>query len=197
MKDERMVRQLTTIAEWFVREPRLKGGTFSNFGTRLGGRLAFLLAARKPELVSACVALHPLSLVSALDFASGLKAPLRLIYAGSDDSVSKDAIDRIRAQLDHLGKEYVLEILPDATRDFMLPTEAFDAEQSEQTFAATLEWLAKQPEPRIWISDGGVTGKHDTPSRSLKTRCATICRRSNIQRVDGVTAAAKLLATGR
>ncbi len=58
-----------------------------------------------------------------------------------------------------------------------------------------LEWLAKQPAPRIWISDGRVTGAHDTPSGKLESRCATVCRRSNIQRVGDAAAAAKLLAT--
>lgn len=45
------------------------------------------------------------------------------------------------------------------------------------------------------ISDGRVTGAHDTPSAKLESRCATVRRRSNIQRAGDAVAAAKLLAT--
>jgi hypothetical protein len=59
-----------------------------------------------------------------------------------------------------------------------------------------LEWLAKQPKPRIWISDGNVTGVNDMPSRGIRARCKDVCRRSRIQRVDNAAAAAKLLVSG-
>lgn len=60
-----------------------------------------------------------------------------------------------------------------------------------------LEWLAKQPAPRIWISDGGVTGAHDRPSRDVKLRCMKVCRHASIERVDDADAAAKRLAPRR
>ncbi|MBW2271485.1 MAG: hypothetical protein JRH16_23280 [Deltaproteobacteria bacterium] len=60
-----------------------------------------------------------------------------------------------------------------------------------------LEWLAKQPEPRVWISDGSVTGVNDTPSRKVRIRCRQICRRARIERVGDAAAAAKLLARRR
>ena len=56
-----------------------------------------------------------------------------------------------------------------------------------------LEWLARQPGPRIWISDGKVTGCNDRPSRRVKQACAEICRRSHIRRVDDAAEAAAVL----
>jgi hypothetical protein len=50
---------------------------------------------------------------------------------------------------------------------------------------------------RIWISDGGVTGKGDASSRKLKARCAVICRRANIRRFRTAAEAAKLSASRR
>lgn len=60
-----------------------------------------------------------------------------------------------------------------------------------------LAWLARQAEPRIWISDGGVTGLGDAPSHGLTARCQEIVRRARIQRVKTIQEAAMLLARWR
>jgi hypothetical protein len=56
-----------------------------------------------------------------------------------------------------------------------------------------LEWLAKQSLPRLWISDGGVTGVGDRGSQALKRRCEALCRRARIRRVAKLDEAAALL----
>jgi hypothetical protein len=57
-----------------------------------------------------------------------------------------------------------------------------------------LEWLARQAEPRLWISDGGVTGEMDRGSREIRRRCARVVRQGRIERVDGAEEAARRLA---
>ena len=47
-----------------------------------------------------------------------------------------------------------------------------------------LRWLAQQPEPRIWISDGQVTGTHDRPSTDLVVDAIRICQQAAIRRVS-------------
>ncbi|HEX6884410.1 MAG TPA: hypothetical protein VF530_13610 [Planctomycetota bacterium] len=59
-----------------------------------------------------------------------------------------------------------------------------------------LEWLATQPGPLLWISDGGVTGIGDQTSPALQQRCREIVERAGIQRVRTVREAARLLAAG-
>jgi hypothetical protein len=59
-----------------------------------------------------------------------------------------------------------------------------------------LEWLARQPLPRLWISDGAVTGVRDRGSRALKQRCDAVCKRSRIRRVAKLDEAAALLKSG-
>lgn len=59
-----------------------------------------------------------------------------------------------------------------------------------------LEWLARQPEPRLWISDGGVTGEHDQSSPEIRARCATVVRRGRIDRVASAEEAVRRLAAG-
>lgn len=54
-----------------------------------------------------------------------------------------------------------------------------------------LRWLASQAEPRIWISDGQVTGVGDNPSPDLAVDAIHICRQAGITRVgktEGVNA---------
>jgi hypothetical protein len=59
-----------------------------------------------------------------------------------------------------------------------------------------LAWLARQGGPRLWISDGGVTGVGDTTSAALQRRCKEIVTRAGIHRVKTVAEAAAFLARG-
>jgi hypothetical protein len=52
-----------------------------------------------------------------------------------------------------------------------------------------LEWLAKQPAPRLWLSDGCVTGVGDQGCDQLLERCKSVVERGRIQRVDDAAAA--------
>jgi len=49
-----------------------------------------------------------------------------------------------------------------------------------------LEWLARQRAPRIWVSDGGVTGIGDRFSAALSARCEAVRRRAQIRRVENL-----------
>jgi len=59
-----------------------------------------------------------------------------------------------------------------------------------------LQWLARQPAPRLWISDGRVTGVGDRRDRAIDERVRAICRAGRIERVPDVGQAIGLL-TGR
>lgn len=60
-----------------------------------------------------------------------------------------------------------------------------------------LEWLSRQAGPRVWISDGGVTGVGDSGDPVLKQRCRRICSKSDITQVGNAKEAAKELARRR
>jgi hypothetical protein len=47
-----------------------------------------------------------------------------------------------------------------------------------------LDWLGRHPEPRIWVSDGGVTGRGETSSAKLRADAANRMRRHRITRVE-------------
>ncbi|MSR63934.1 MAG: hypothetical protein EXS08_16030 [Planctomycetes bacterium] len=59
-----------------------------------------------------------------------------------------------------------------------------------------LLWLARQAGPRLWISDGGVTGIGDTTSTELHRRCQEIVARGGIRRVKTIDEAVAVLARG-
>ena len=56
-----------------------------------------------------------------------------------------------------------------------------------------LKWLASQPGPRIWLSDGKVTGERDWASGILARQCYAVCRRHGIRRVETAEEAAAVL----
>jgi len=45
-----------------------------------------------------------------------------------------------------------------------------------------LQWLSKQQKPRIWVSDGQVTGIHDRMSAINSLECMDVCRRHRVVR---------------
>lgn len=56
-----------------------------------------------------------------------------------------------------------------------------------------LEWLAKQPGPRVWLSDARVTGVNDFASRILARRCRIVCLKHKIRRAETANQAAAIL----
>lgn len=56
-----------------------------------------------------------------------------------------------------------------------------------------LRWLARQARPRVWISDGFVTGAGDEPCAALDRRCEAVARRAVIHRVEDVSEAVQIL----
>jgi hypothetical protein len=53
-----------------------------------------------------------------------------------------------------------------------------------------LEWLRQGPSPRIWVSDGHVTGVGDRGSPAMAARAGEICREAGVRRVLSLREAA-------
>lgn len=51
-----------------------------------------------------------------------------------------------------------------------------------------LEWLSRQRAPRVWISDGAVSGVRDKPGENLKREVAEIVRAGRIRRLLNIPA---------
>ena len=60
-----------------------------------------------------------------------------------------------------------------------------------------LDWLTRQPAPRVWICDGIVSGVGDVTHHTLARECMTTCVRSNIMRVESVEEYFELAEEGK
>jgi len=60
-----------------------------------------------------------------------------------------------------------------------------------------LKWLARQAAPRVWISDGHVTGCGDISTAAIEKRCKEICAEAGIVRVPDAAGAVKALSAAR
>ena len=49
-----------------------------------------------------------------------------------------------------------------------------------------LEWLVRQAQPRVWVSDGGVTGKGDRSNSVVTSRCAKLRREGGVERLGSL-----------
>lgn len=92
------------------------------------------------------------------------------------------------------------------THDGVLRVLAQDGRQVKEEYVAApagganvidkpaLDWLSKQPKPRVWVCDGQVTGVGDRQSALNTLECEALCRRSGVVRQDKVTEAVALLS---
>lgn len=69
--------------------------------------------------------------------------------------------------------------------------------QSNVIDGPCLHWLAQQAAPRLWVSDGLVTGLGDQASIDLAAEAQNICRRGGIRRVAKASAVTEFLRESR
>ena len=63
--------------------------------------------------------------------------------------------------------------------------------------AALADWLAKQPAPRVWVTDGLFQGQHAKTSGQYVARVQAVARKGRVRVVPTVEAALALFASGR
>lgn len=56
-----------------------------------------------------------------------------------------------------------------------------------------LEWLAKQPEPRLWVSDGRVSGVGDEGCEKILEAFHELAKRTRIERVENAREAVEAI----
>jgi carboxymethylenebutenolidase len=113
-------------------------------GFCMGGGLALVVAARRPDKVKAVVPWYGLiPWPNAEPDWSQIDAKVLGHYAGNDDFFSPDKVAELQQTFDDLGKDARLHVVPGADHAFFNDTrpEVHDPEASRACFAETVEFL--------------------------------------------------------
>lgn len=125
---------------------------------------------------SGSMAIKPADLQELLD-----KAPAATvaIYAQADGPRPNPVTGRY--------EEYgILRVVVDKGR--MAATEQLHIGSGNLVDGPALDWLAKQPEPRFWVSDGYVIGSNGSGKAHLNY-CARVCKKNRIVRLADIPTA--------
>lgn len=94
--------------------PAVDGARIGAVGYCLGGRLAYLTAATGQT--DAAVAYYGGGIQSMLDRAGGLRGGIQFHYAGQDDHIPPEAVERVRAAVS--GKDAEVHVYPGSRHGF-------------------------------------------------------------------------------
>lgn len=131
--------------DWLARQANVDGGRLGAIGFCMGGRLAFLAAARHPDRIGAAVCFYGGGIapdgedrfgrVPPVIEAEGIKGSLFLGYGADDQSIGASEHGRIAATLTGLKKRYTLAVYPGAGHAFLC-----EERQSYAPAAAAKAW---------------------------------------------------------
>jgi carboxymethylenebutenolidase len=120
--------------------PEVAGAKVGAIGWCLGGRLAYTAAALSG--VDAAVAYYGGGIHDALHLASGIEVPIQFHYAGQDDHIPPEAVDRVRAAM--AGKAAEVFVYPGSRHGFNCWARAsYHAPSAALAHGRALEFLAR------------------------------------------------------
>jgi carboxymethylenebutenolidase len=115
------------------------GAKTGTFGYCMGGRLAYLAAATAGA--DAAVAFYGGGIQGQLERAAAITCPIQFHYAGHDDNIPPDAVERVRAAL--TGKQAEVHVYPGAQHGFNCWARAtYHAPSAALAHGRALEFLA-------------------------------------------------------
>lgn len=141
---DRAARDMGGAVDFLLANDAVTGDKVGVFGFCMGGMLALVLAAREGDKIGAAAPWYGAPLGDDPPDWSGLTAPVRGHYGGSDDFFAPGAVRALEAQLQDMGKDVVFEIHPGAGHAFGNEENAlgtYDAELTDRTWASTLAFL--------------------------------------------------------
>ncbi len=120
LSDERAEAILQQAIGYATTRSKVRSGGIGLLGFATGARIAFLAACRNAPDVRACVCFAPKGIASpaAGQLAAQLNAPLLLLYAELDTTISRKEREAVRELLTALGKNFSMEVFHDAGEDF-------------------------------------------------------------------------------
>ena len=146
LSDERAEAVFRQAIGYATTRSEVRSGGIGLLGFGMGGRIAFLAACRSPGDVRACVCFAPKGIgnPAATQLAAQLNAPLLLVYAELDTTVSRREREAVRQRLTALEKDFSIEVFHDAGEDFFCEErEGYRVHASKVAWEETLAFLRR------------------------------------------------------
>lgn len=154
LSDERAETIFRQAFNYLATRSKARSGGMGALGFSMGGRLAFLAACRMPEDVHTCVCFYGTGIASGaaphpgqshpIEEAESLRASLLLFYGQLDDTIRSEERERIQERLSKLGKDFRIEVFPEAGHDFFCSErESYRIHASKIAWEETLALLRR------------------------------------------------------
>ena len=121
---DRAARDMSGAVDYLAAHEAVAGDGIGVVGFCMGGMLAFLLAANRPDKVKALVPFYGFPQGDMEPDWSGLQAPVRGHMAENDDFFGPAAAHALEAKLQGMGKDVTLTVHPGTGHAFMAPHNA-------------------------------------------------------------------------
>jgi carboxymethylenebutenolidase len=147
MPADRAARDMSGAVDYLVGHEATTGDGIGVVGFCMGGMLAFLLAAGRPDKVKAVAVYYGFPQGDMEPDWSKLQAAVRGHMAENDDFFPPDAARALEAKLQGMGKDVTLTVHPGTGHAFMAPHNALgtlDAALAAKLWPETLAFLHEQ-----------------------------------------------------
>ena len=144
---ERAARDMSGAVDYLADHDAVTGDGIGVVGFCMGGMLALILAANRPDKVKAVVPFYGFPQGETEPDWSGLSASVRGHMAENDDYFGPDAARSLEGKLKALGKDVAFTIHPGTGHAFMGPHNALgtlDEARAEQIWPEVFSFLHKQ-----------------------------------------------------
>jgi carboxymethylenebutenolidase len=121
---DRAARDMSGAVDFLANHEAVTGDGLGVVGFCMGGMLAFLLAAMRPDKIKAAVPFYGFPQGEMEPDWSGLNASIQGHMAEQDDFFSPDAAKALEAKLQGMGKDVTLTVYPGTGHAFMGPHNA-------------------------------------------------------------------------
>jgi carboxymethylenebutenolidase len=133
---DRAARDMTGAIDYLLAHESVTGDAVGVIGFCMGGLLTLVIAAQQGDKVKAAAPFYGAPLGDSAPDWSGLTASVLGHYAENDDFFPPDAIRDLEQELRGLGKDVVLEVVPETGHGFANEEDALGTYHEEAAGAA-------------------------------------------------------------
>ncbi len=117
-------------------------------GFCLGGGLSFLTACRFSAEIAAAAPFYGMVLDEWIDAVQDIAVPMLLFFGGQDPFIEGDRVQQIEARFQQLGKDYTVQVYPDANHGFFChERESYHPAAAQHAWQTLMDFFGRHLEP--------------------------------------------------